>query len=259
WTIKRLTLNPGLRVENFSSMIEETAMPAGRFVGARFFSERKDVPTWNGDLAPRFSAAYDLFGNGRTALKASYSKYYEALTGGFSDTYAPGVQNENRNWFDCDINAAGTACSSASLATNNDGIAQDNEIGPSGNPNFGQGADRDFDPNIERMYNWETTVSVSHQLFSRMSLSAGYYRRTFGNIRRTDRTLISTSDYTSFTTTMPSFSQDPTLNGVLDPKETLTIYNLLSSKRSVYNTAQLDRNVNDQSIYNGFDLSVQGR
>jgi len=58
WTIKRLTLNPGLRVENFSSMIEAVAMPAGRFVGARFFPERKNVPTWNGDLAPRFSAAY---------------------------------------------------------------------------------------------------------------------------------------------------------------------------------------------------------
>ena len=37
WTIKRLTLNPGLRVENFNARIDETTMPAGRFAPARFF------------------------------------------------------------------------------------------------------------------------------------------------------------------------------------------------------------------------------
>jgi hypothetical protein len=266
WTIKRLTLNPGVRLENFSSMIEATAMPAGRFAPARFFAERKNVPTWSNDVAPRLSAAYDLFGNGKTAVKFGYSKYYEALTGGFADTYAPGVQNESRNWFDCDINAAGSACSTATLATNGDGIAQDNEIGPSGNAQFGLGADRDFDPKLNRMSNWETTVSVSHQLFSRLSMSAGYYHRTYQNIRRTDRTLISTSDYSSFTLPMPALTSpslaggiDATLTGVIDPNEVLTIYNLNPALRSSYNAAQLDRNVDDQSIYNGFDLSVQGR
>jgi len=260
WTLKRLTLSPGLRVDNFSSMIEEVAMPAGRFVGARFFTERRDVPTWNNDVAPRFSAAYDLFGNGRTAVKFGYSKYYEALTGGFADTYAPGVQNENRNWFDCDINAAGNACSTnATLATNRDGIAQNNEIGPSGNPNFGANADRNFDPDIKRMYNWETTVSVSHQLLSRLSMTAGFYHRTFGDLRATDRLLISEADYTSFTA-IPNLSSpnlaggvDATLVGVIDPTQPVTIYNLNPAKRASYNIQQLDRNVDDQSIYNGFD------
>jgi hypothetical protein len=68
WTVKRLTLNIGLRVDNFRSMYEETANPPGRFVPARFFPERRNLPNWNNDLAPRLSAAYDLFGIGRTAL-----------------------------------------------------------------------------------------------------------------------------------------------------------------------------------------------
>ena len=41
---------------------------------------------------------------------------------------------------------------------------------------------------------------------------------------------------------MPDFSNDPTLSGVLDPNEILTIYNLNSAKRSVYGAAQVDYN-----------------
>ena len=80
WTIKRLTLSPGLRVDNFNSFIEATAVPAGRFVPARFFPERQNVPNWIGYTAPRLSAAYDLFGDGRTAIKGAISKYYQPLT-----------------------------------------------------------------------------------------------------------------------------------------------------------------------------------
>ena len=40
WTIKRLTLNLGVRIDNFDSTIEATSMPAGRFAGERFFPER---------------------------------------------------------------------------------------------------------------------------------------------------------------------------------------------------------------------------
>ena len=85
----------------------------------------------------------------KTALKAAWSRYYEPLTGGFADTYAPGVANENRTWLDCPLNAAGTACSGVVLATTNDGIAQDSEIGP-GSPTFGLAAERNFDPAIKR-------------------------------------------------------------------------------------------------------------
>ncbi len=110
WTIKRLTLNLGVRVDNFDSMIEATSMPAGRFAGERYFPEREHVPQWLWDVSPRVSMAYDLFGDGRTALKASFSRYLDPLTGGFADRYSPGAANETRNWFDCTINAAGNAC-----------------------------------------------------------------------------------------------------------------------------------------------------
>ncbi|MCM3879401.1 MAG: TonB-dependent receptor, partial [Vicinamibacterales bacterium] len=265
WTIKRLTLSPGVRVDNFSSRIESTAMPAGRFVGERFFAERKNVPTWNNDIAPRFSAAYDLFGDGRTAVKAGWSKYYEPLTGGFADTYAPGVANENRNWFDCAINTAGTACSGVALPTNNDGIAQNNEIGP-GSATFGLAAERDFDPEVQRQSNVEIMASVSHQLTSRVSATVGYYHRTFDHVRATDRTLVDASQYSAFTAPAPALTSpslaggiDDTLSGIITPGSPITMYAYNRTNAFFNSSPQLDRNVDYESIYNGVDVSVQGR
>ena len=198
WTIKRLTLNMGLRLDNFDSMIEATSMPAGRFAGERYFPEREHVPQWLWDVSPRFSMAYDLFGDGRTALKASFSRYLDPLTGGFADRYSPGAGNETRNWFDCTINAAGNACApGVSAPTDGDDIAQAHEIGPGG-ATFGIREDRDFDPAIQRERNTEITFGVQHQLFSRVSMIAQYIDRTFQDMEMLDRELITHADYTSF-------------------------------------------------------------
>jgi hypothetical protein len=260
WTIKRLTLNPGVRIDNFDSKIEATSMQAGRFAGDRYFAEREHVPQWLWDVSPRFSAAYDLFGDGRTALKASVSRYIDPLTGGFADRYSPGAGNENRNWFDCTINAAGNACAvGVSAPTDNDDIAQAHEIGPGG-ATFGIREDRDFDPGIQRERNTEITAGVQHQLFSRVSLIAQYYRRTFQDLEMLDRELITTSDYTSFQLPMPDVSRDPEVAAILDPSEMITVYNLRPAKLPVYSVQQRDKTNQDlQSIYNGFDLALTAR
>jgi Carboxypeptidase regulatory-like domain len=266
WTLNRLTLNPGLRVENFNGQIEETTNPAGRFAPARYFAAVKDMPNWTGDLAPRFSMAYDLFGNGQTAIKFGWGKYYQQQTGNFAQTYVSSAVNESRNWFDCDINAAGSACSTTSLATNNDGIAQLNEIGPTKSPTFGVRPDRNPDPAIQRESSEETTVSFSHSLFSRFSVSGGYYHRSAQNVSTTDRTNTSQADYTSFALPMPALTSpslaggaDATLNGVLDPNDTLTVYKISAAAAALYGTGLVDKNVADQSIYDGFDFYIQGR
>jgi hypothetical protein len=261
WTIKRLTLNLGVRVDNFDSKIEATSMPAGRFAGERYFPERAHVPQWLGDVSPRVSMAYDVFGDGRTALKASFSRYLDPLTGGFADRYSPGAANETRNWFDCTINAAGNACATGvSLPTDRDDIAQAHEIGPGG-ATFGIREDRDFDPGIQRERNTEITVGVQHQLFSRVSIIGQYYRRTFQDMEMLDRELISTADYTSFQAPLPAdISRDPEVAAIVSPGQMVTIYNLRPAKLPVYTSQQRDKtNPDITSTYNGFDFAATAR
>ncbi len=146
-----------------------------------------------------------------------------------------------------------------SLPTDNDDIAQAHEIGPGG-ATFGIREDRDFDPDILRERNTEITAGVQHQLFSRVSLIAQYYRRTFQDLEMLDRELITTTDWTSFQLPMPDVSRDPEVAAVLNPCEMVTVYNLRPAKLPVYSVQQRDKTISDlQSIYNGFDLALTAR
>jgi hypothetical protein len=232
--MRRLTLNYGLRVEWFAAGMDATSAPPGRFVPARDFPAQYGLIKWGPDYAPRLSAVYDLRGDGRTALKTSFSKYHRQCDADPFLVYADaGLRQENRNWFDCALNTAGTACSGVVLPTNNDGIAQDSEIGPS--PSGGNFAQRSgaLPGDLRRQYNLEYTLGVQHQVRPRLAVGALFIKRTIRNIQMTDRTFISLSDYIPFQVRMPAIT-DPAVAAILDPNEMITVYNLNPAKSTVY-------------------------
>jgi len=75
WRIKRLTLNLGLRFDWFQAGDPEQTVAAQPQYGlpAKSYAAENSVVDWK-DLNPRIGAAYDLFGNGKTAIKASLSR-----------------------------------------------------------------------------------------------------------------------------------------------------------------------------------------
>ena len=99
-----------------------------------------DVPNWK-DFGPRIGVAYDLFGNGKTAIKWTLSRYVQQNNVGFTRTVHPfdtSVNNTTRPWRDRDVIPGTNTDSGISKPTDNDGIPQDNELGPLANNNFGK-------------------------------------------------------------------------------------------------------------------------
>lgn len=250
WTRNRLTLNLGARLDHFNSSIEATTMPAGRFAPERQMARVENLPNWT-SISPRVGAAYDLFGNAKTALKASVGRYMETWSVGFANRYNPvSVANESRPWSDCDFLPGTSTCSGASLATNGDDIAQDNEIGPTQNSRFGLPvAIRRPAEGIKRGYNIETTVGLQHQLRQGFGLNAVWYRRTLHNQARTDNLLVTNADYTPVNVVSP-------IDGSV-----ITAYNLNPQKLGQVD--QVDTTSSDSSLrrntYNGFELSFTGK
>ena len=249
WTMKRLTINPGLRWEYFNSAIQAKAAPAGRFVPARSFAEIPNVPNWK-NLAPRLGLVYDLTGDAKTALKGSINKYNRAYTTDFANRYDPlSLQSDTRNWSDCDYVPGTSTCSTLALATNRDGIAQDNEIGPTNNRNLGILLTRRPDPNLKRPYDIEYTLGVTRQIVPGLSVTGAWYRRDTYDLEQQINTLAATSDYAAFSVPSP-------LNG-----EPVTIYNLNRAKQGLVDL--LDTTASDGSKarvnYNGLEVSFTAR
>src|SRR5215471_15982031 len=84
WTRGRLTLQGALRFETASSWApgdENGVLEAHQFGPANIFP-RTDGVTGYRDLTPRGGIVYDVFGNGKTALKLSMGKYLQGVFSG---------------------------------------------------------------------------------------------------------------------------------------------------------------------------------
>src|SRR5262249_6896892 len=106
WTLKRLTLNLGLRYDHFDAYVPAQTRPAGDYVGSYQFSEVDNAPKFN-DLGPRLGAVYDVFGNGKTAIKASIGRYVASIGANYIQAVNPAnaiATSTTRTWNDANGN-----------------------------------------------------------------------------------------------------------------------------------------------------------
>src|SRR5262249_34225012 len=150
------------------------------------------------DWTPKSALVYDLFGNGRTAVKLSMNKYMvSAVDPGFSfgggvprignpsannnlvDTTTRSWTDQNKNFIpDCNLlsplqqdlrNSGGDFC------------------GAMVNPNFGgvNNTSSGLDQRVTsgygfRQYNWEFSTGIQQQISPRASFELSYFRRWYG-------------------------------------------------------------------------------
>jgi hypothetical protein len=246
WHIKRLSITPGLRWEYEKSSILPSTVNPGRFIGGRNFGlvnceTNPGLGCWK-TWSPRIGAAYDVFGNGKTAVKASFGKYYMPEETGYLTAMNP--QNPAGT-----ATLTWTACAPGQTIrcdVNGDGIAQDNELDRSQiSSNFGlSSAIPKVDPNFKREYSLQYSAGVSHQIKPGMGISFTWFHRTEHNQwTLVNRAVNPTTDWTGYQVTNPLNGQAFTayyLNpGVSSRASDLYLTNADSSKR--------------QQIYTGFE------
>lgn len=197
WTLDRLTINAGLRVEYARGSNPPTIKPAGRFSVPSEFQGLEGLPDFGPDWAPRFSLVYDVFGNARTALKFGLNRYFHTF--GISaalplGSYAGGAgRSDGREWFDvalqpgteipdgpegCEMVPVGApgSCNNP-FGTNGDNVVQDWEIGPPNNNLFPTGSSVTWDDNLQRIYDDILTVGLQHEVWRGVSVNLEYRRR----------------------------------------------------------------------------------
>ena len=228
WTRNRLTLQGGVRIDN--GITNYTSDPIG---GPDYALLPKQIsfPTgstqgisWH-DVTPRVGVAYDLFGNGKTAVKFNTGKYMEGLSSLFGLDLNPIFRiptQTTRAWLN-PTNFNFTNSPGCNLAN----PAAQPDCGAMVNQSFGTEVfNTNYDPNMvtgwgNRPYVWSTGVSVQQELAPRVALTVGYYRNSWGNLSIVDNTATVRSDYTPFGIKAPLDARLPdgggqTISGLFD-------------------------------------------
>jgi hypothetical protein len=210
WSIGRLTLNYGLRFNYFYGWVPPQDVPAGQFVGARSFEGVSSVPSWQ-DVNPRVGLAYDLFGNGRTAVKMTLGRYNDVTATVVPRANNPietSVNSVTRTWTDADRDYEPDCDLTNSLANG--------ECSQINNLNFGRpNITTTYSPEVMqgwgvRNYSWDVSVELQHQLTDRMALTGGYFHNVAGNFQVTDNLVLTPADFSPYCITAPT---DPRLPG----------------------------------------------
>jgi hypothetical protein len=273
WSLGRVTVNAGLRFDQFIGETRESSVRPSRHGPGATFGECSDgrwdpgelctgeVQNWK-DISPRVGVAIDVFGNGRTAIKASYARYVAGQAIAFANQVNPiGALTaaDTRPWNDLDGNG---------LPLDANGNIQWNELSPSAaTSTFGRLTvpTTTYDPALlrgwgKRGYNNEVTFAMQHQLADRMSVNGGYYRRSFGNQTFTDDLRYDASSYDSFCLRIPT---DPDLPGggggqvcgVMDLKPSVFAQNLPANSLIRYSKDF----GGETNRYQGFDVNLEAR
>jgi hypothetical protein len=259
WTIRRVTLQGGIRFEHIGTHFPRQQVGPDRFIPVAIVFPAQGSGVGAKDINPRFGVAYDVFGTGKTAIRGSFGRYPSPASGlgfwgtsqnpvtRFAGSTDRGWTDRNGNFFpDCDLMNP----------------AENGECGPWSNQNFGKLApSTTYDPKVLngwniREFSWDLGITAQQQLAARVSLTVGYVRRTWGNLTVTDNRAVTAADFDKFTVTAPNDLRLPGGGGYV-----VTVYDVNPAKfGQTDNYVTFARNYGNQTEhYNGVDVTVDAR
>jgi hypothetical protein len=240
WRFRNFTFNYGLRYDRIAQSVVGQDAQFGRFAASPAYDDFK-VPTWS-DFSPRTSVVWDIFGNGKTAIRTGFNRFMTAQTMGFARLYSP------------------TALTTANLAwqdLNGDDIAQGErgctyptagcEINFAQLPaNFGIRALASPDPDIQRPGQYSFNLGATQELWNRLTVTAEWFHNRFTDITERNNVARNFDSYTPVEVVSP-------LDG-----RVITAYNVKPEFLSrVQNVDASDPDI--KRHYNGFELGFNAR
>jgi hypothetical protein len=193
WTMKRLTVNYGVRWDRLAESVVGQGTQQGTFAYILAYPDKK-IPVQT-NWEPHVSVIYDLFGSGKTALRAGFNRYVNGATTTLARDSDPGGNPTlTANW--TDVNGDGVAQYQVTHNTTTGALQMPctyNTLGcevnfpaATGFATYGNSVSANVsDPNLKRPYQDKFNIGVSHELLHGVSVSAEFFQTNNKDIQQT--------------------------------------------------------------------------